>query len=436
MAFIVSIDEEDFIGVTISIPFLHYAMAVFALFRMINTDVKLAGWEIATFVACFIVQYGWGAVYFFIEYDIDDLEIDDKDTSSAGKYVVVYFVLIPFLTSTVSGALKFYDDNFKMSPMFVAMLVLSCIQGLALLAFAYMFLAFWNGIIVTVVLLFVLYLVFQIRIYINNDYYLPKMWQLINVGLLALALIAAFVLSFIIDDFNVFVGFTITILGTAFFILVYSFGVLLQDLNRINSKPIFFSPWIFPVYRYNTRKNDVDKRNEPAVGVIVGMLLVLFWSIFCSVWVSPFYVGISISILVELVLVILALYLISISAIQMKKVQEYIDDRLIRTSWLETKEGYVQGRGASCRERLLSYEKQRYRRDHFRNFIRKREGRDMFKVGFVTQIVDNNQEPDISWIDEDLVTIENNVSCQAYLYRLEQQLKAVYLEELELIIQF
>ena len=100
--------------------------------------------------------------------------------------------------------------------------------------------------------------------------------------------------------------------------------------------------------------------------------------------------------------------------------------------------GYINGRGAPNREQLLTYEKIKLRRDSFRNFLRKREGRSTlnFEERFEQVVLLDDKDIDIEWIDESLVDLSSNHSMYSYLFQIEKELSKVYIEELELVIQF
>jgi ABC-type uncharacterized transport system permease subunit len=76
------------------------------------------------------------------------------------------------------------------------------------------------------------------------------------------------------------------------------------------------------------------------------ILVSLLWSIGCSVWVQPIYVGVSVSALVEVILVIGALHLVSVSPMQLKVAEPYIDEHIRKKAFLEAKNAYINGRNA------------------------------------------------------------------------------------------
>lgn len=69
--------------------------------------------EIITFFFAYFLQYGWGVAYYFIEFY--DNGYDDR---AEGLYIVVYLIVIPFITSLSSAILKWLDEP-KFTIMFI-----------------------------------------------------------------------------------------------------------------------------------------------------------------------------------------------------------------------------------------------------------------------------------------------------------------------------
>lgn len=96
---------------------------------------------------------------------------------------------------------------------------------------------------------------------------------------------------------------------------------------------------------------------------------------------------------------------------------------LIKKAWLDAKTGYVNTGSAFNRDQLVTYEKMRFRRDCFRNYMRVKEGRSTLnleeKSENVTLIPDD--DIDIEWIDESKVDLTSVNSCYSYLYDLEKE---------------
>jgi len=50
----------------------------------------------------------------------------------------------------------------------------------------------------------------------------------------------------------------------------------------MDRKPMFYSPWIFPIYKYSAKKNDVVSYNKPTVILLFSLLLILVWAVLAA----------------------------------------------------------------------------------------------------------------------------------------------------------
>ena len=146
---------------------------------------------------------------------------------------------------------------------------------------------------------------------------MPNLWAGINILIVVCIIVAATVVSLIVEGFEVFVGVSISTWVFAGLLLVYAASELLSDLKNMEKKPVFYSPWVFPVYIYNPKKNDVESKNGPAIALVCGFLVLITWSVIASVWIYPHNVGVSLSILFEHVLVICLFHLLQASSLQL-----------------------------------------------------------------------------------------------------------------------
>lgn len=254
--------------------------------------------------------------------------------------------------------------------MFWILFSISCVQIVGMIAISGYFMDPWVTIVLICILIFVIWMSVNIYIFKKNNGRLPKMWRIINLIIFILIYCALFGATFYIDDFSNFAGFSIIILGTAALLMSWALNKFRKNIANIDRKPIFFSPWIFPIYRFSCKKNDVILYNGPTIVLLSSLLLVLVWAILAAAFLKPYWIGICISILIEITLVVTALYLISISSIQLAAMLPFVDEILLKNAWMESKKAYIRDRGAFSRASLLTYIKQRDRRNDFREFIR------------------------------------------------------------------
>lgn len=87
----------------------------------------------------------------------------------------------------------------------------------------------------------------------------------------------------------------------------------------------------------------------------------------------------------------------------------------------------------------MTYEKIKYQRDVFRNYMRILEGRNELNLeekdeGVVLMDDDIVKNDIADNIDENKVNLGSKPSCYSYLFELEKEQNRIYREELELII--
>lgn len=308
-----------------------------------------------------------------------------------------------------------------------------------MLVLAYVYMTYIQGIIVSVIVAALLYIISQVYIYVRNDYYMPNLWTAINLIIVIGIIISATVVSFFFEEYRTFTGISISCWVTAALFIVYALSEIGSDLSTMEKKPVFFSPWIFPVYIYNPKKNDVESHSFPTAALLIGLSIIILWSVLCSCWVYPHNVGVSIGIFFELLLIISCFHLIGVSAHQLKSCTQEIDKKIIRRAWLDAKLGYINNRSAINRDQLMTYEKIKYQRDVFRNYMRILEGRNELNLeekdeGVVLMDDDIVKNDIADNIDENKVNLGSKPSCYSYLFELEKEQNRIYREELELII--
>lgn len=115
MAILVSVATESVTGVNIAVPLVHYSMALFSLSKHLSTDAKLTPMQYFFFFLSYCIQYGWAIANLFISYTSDEIDPTTPGAAGAGTYMVVYLMVIPFITSALSAAAKWYDDKGKFS---------------------------------------------------------------------------------------------------------------------------------------------------------------------------------------------------------------------------------------------------------------------------------------------------------------------------------
>ena len=88
----------------------------------------------------------------------------------------------------------------------------------------------------------------------------------------------------LISDYT---AISLTLLMVSFVFLLNAYTFMLIDFINIDKRPIFVSPYIFPVYRFNPETKNLNERNEPMQFFIFGIIIWIFQGILTVVYVQP-----------------------------------------------------------------------------------------------------------------------------------------------------
>ena len=139
---------------------------------------------------------------------------------------------------------------------------------------------------------------------------MPIVWTVINLIIVGIMIVSALIISFFVQGFRIFLGFSISTWLFALLLGVYAFSEITSSVKESDTKPVFYSPWIFPAYVYIPKKNDVESCNKTATAMVAAFIVLIGWSVLASVWFSPSHVGVSLSILFEIALILAVLFLV------------------------------------------------------------------------------------------------------------------------------
>lgn len=94
-------------------------MAIFSLIKHLSTDAKMEWYNYFFFFSAYIIQYGWGVANLFISYTAVDIDPSIPGAANAGLYIILYLMVIPFITSCATAVFKWIDDKGKVTPFFI-----------------------------------------------------------------------------------------------------------------------------------------------------------------------------------------------------------------------------------------------------------------------------------------------------------------------------
>lgn len=193
----------------------------------------------------------------------------------------------------------------------------------------------------------------------------PK-WSLLNNFLVVACIVATSVYAGVSDDMSTYDGISYSVAACLFFLWSYALLQFAHDFDQLNMRPLYFSPTLFPIYKYNPKTNDVEDHYKPTVAWTAGLVLLVFWAFFTNYALGPEWLGAVISIGVQLLVLMTIISTRAITADSMDDAYEFIDQKTVKKAWLDTKRSYFKSKGSYSRQDLLTYRRAWVRR-HFVN---------------------------------------------------------------------
>jgi len=421
MGLIVCLERWSVEGISWAMAFLYFFFTYGIMVRPISCDGELHKPETVVYVLTLVCFFAWGFIDFAIRFDFDPDEDNDGHF-----FLVWYILLIPFVGILTTGLYKWYDKNWVFGEFVKISLSGAVVQGIILLVCCYVFIGPVSGTVIAIIVAAIVYIVIVIYIYNRNGNYLPKKWLIANGIILSLIAITTFIVSLAVDGFSVFIGWSISYGIITGMIFLYGMSDLFRDLMSAEEEPVYFSPWVFPVFKYIPKKNDIQLRNTPAALVLLSLSLALGWSFQCTTWITPISVGVSVCCLAEVLFIIFVLYLVSFTPSMLEDIKMNLDQMLVKRAWLEAKKDYVQAKNIETPESMITFEEIVQKRDDIVKHLK-------------CLRKDNNYAKDsridFSWNTKNINPTSIH-ECRKYLFEVEVDKTNLYIDELSLMIHF
>jgi hypothetical protein len=185
--------------------------------------------------------------------------------------------LLRFLDNGKEG----FDKAFK------AMLGLFCFGLFCMILATFLLVCWKDGIAFICVVLVVLYAAFQVTLYLKNDGFMDLLWKKVNIVIIILGVLAAGVVSIFDDNTATFEGISYSMLVALFLLWSFALFHFIKDSNESTNKPVYYAGALFPVYKFNPRKNTVDVHYEPLACWLIGLSFMAFWGFYMNTSISP-----------------------------------------------------------------------------------------------------------------------------------------------------
>jgi len=135
------------------------------------------------------------------------------------------------------------------------------------------------GVSVIVIWFFVYYGLAMFYVYKNNNSSLSEERAYSMISVAIFVYLAALLAAVHIDSLNNFLGYSLIYLILNAFLFLYSNLEIVKDILERKQQPMFASPWIFPMFKYDAKQGLVKANNHSFLLFLASCLLFLIWTI-------------------------------------------------------------------------------------------------------------------------------------------------------------
>jgi len=181
-----------------------------------------------------------------------------------------------------------------------------------------------------VITLLIAYLIAQYVIFKKNDFNMPAVWSWINGILLGVVFIAILAVGIYFPVFSSYTAITMGVWAGVAIVGLCALVLFARDESQHDKDPIFYSPWLLPIYKYKSSKNDIDTHKAPTLMLISCCIAMLLWGIFTTVCIKPILVGVCVTIIAEIAIIQLSIYLIYSGTARREGVEDFVDEGVVK----------------------------------------------------------------------------------------------------------
>ena len=225
----------------------------------------------------------------------------------------------------------------KFDLLFKVFIGIFCFGVLMMIVSVFLFHHWVEGVSAIGALLVCIYAGSQVMLYVKNSYKMNRKMEIINKILVVIVVLFAGAFSAFSDDLSSYHGISLSTIVLLFFLWSYSLFQFTRDFREIEHRPVFYSPSLFPIYKYNDEINDLEPHYGPAVAWIMGLILLLSWGYFNNVSVTPQWFGAAVTIAIQLLIMLSTIYLRSLTVEALRDVGDLINDATAKKAWIFTK---------------------------------------------------------------------------------------------------
>jgi hypothetical protein len=216
-----------------------------------------------------------------------------KEQNMFSRFIIIYCLGVP-LVSHAGVILLTYIDRGKEASIaemkYFAIVLATCVLLMIVSAFAFLSLEGGFGfILISGYLLFIATYIFQRLTMDKND--MNKCWFIANRVLTFIIVIAGFAVQAFDKNVGGFIGISYTITAMVVFSWAFAVFMIVKDHGERLSKPIYISPNIVPIFKFDPEKNRLVRHSLPYLWFVAGFALLMTWALFANSQVNPHWFG-------------------------------------------------------------------------------------------------------------------------------------------------
>jgi hypothetical protein len=268
MAISLFVQYESIIGLVYTFPFIYIGITIVIGASVIHQSRTFNKIELSVWAILNILYLALGVGYFIYAFEFKEFSFNtdckvpttvaELKQVSAANFFFAYILLAPTVAHGVVCTLRFLDvgkEGFDAA--FKGMLGLFCFGVFLMIISTFLLVCWKDGIAFIGVVLVAIYAAFQVTLYFKNDGFMDLVWKRINITIIVLGILAAGVVSIFDDNTSTFAGISYSMSVALFLLWSFSLFHFIKDSNESTQKPVYYAGALFPVYKFNPRKNDV-----------------------------------------------------------------------------------------------------------------------------------------------------------------------------------
>jgi len=120
---------------------------------------------------------------------------------------------------------------------------------------------------------------------------------------------------------------------------------------------VFYSPWIFPIYKYDPAVNNLKNNNSQGYVSLSALGFFWLWSIAVVIWVRPISIGISIGCLVEMIALLYFVYVTTetSNSLSIALSREDLFQKGLKKAWLQARNSYLEHKHVTKISNLVNF---------------------------------------------------------------------------------